>query len=99
MNALVHRDYASGSPVQIRVYNNRVTIAKKDLASTRKSVSINPLVAGAMFRSGQIEAWGRGIERIIKPCVADNVPEPEFIVTPRTFEAKMIKFKNEQNDL
>ena len=95
MNALVHRDYASGSPVQIRVYNNRVTIANdcrlpegttiKDLASAHKSVAINPLVAGAMSRSGQIEAWGRGIERIIKLCVADNLPEPEFIVTPRTF--------------
>jgi ATP-dependent DNA helicase RecG len=27
MNALVHRDYSTGSPIQIRIYNNRVTIA------------------------------------------------------------------------
>ena len=27
MNALVHRDYSTGSPVQIRIYSDRVTIA------------------------------------------------------------------------
>jgi len=26
-----------------------------------------------------------GIERIIKLCVDDNLPEPEFVITPRTF--------------
>jgi ATP-dependent DNA helicase RecG len=95
MNALVHRDYSTGSPIQIRIYNNRVTIANdchlpenttlSDLINAHKSVSINPLITGAIFRSGQIEAWGRGIERIMKLCIADNLPEPEFIITPRTF--------------
>jgi len=55
------------------------------LVNAHKSVSINPLITGAIFRSGQIEAWGRGLERIIKLCVADNLQEPEFIITPRTF--------------
>lgn len=95
MNALVHRDYSTGSPIQIRIYDDRIYIANDcrlpegttitDLASAHKSVSINPLIASAIFRSGQIEAWGRGLERIIKLCVADNLPEPEFIITPRTF--------------
>ena len=95
LNALVHRDYSTGSPIQIRVYDDHVTIANdcrlpegttlSGLMNAHKSVSINPLIANAIFRSGQIEAWGRGIERIIKLCVADNLPEPEFIITPRTF--------------
>ena len=95
MNSLIHRDFSTGSPIQIRIYNDRVTIdndcrlpegtSLSDLINAHKSVSINPLVAGAIFRSGQIEAWGRGIERIINLCVADNLPEPEFIITPRTF--------------
>ena len=50
------------------------------------------LVAGAIFRSGQIEAWGRGIERIIKLCIDDNLPEPEFVITPRTFDTAFILF-------
>jgi ATP-dependent DNA helicase RecG len=95
MNAIVHRDYSTGSPIQIRIYDDKVIIANDchlpegttiaDLATAHKSVSINPLVASAIFRSGQIEAWGRGIERIIKLCIADNLPEPDFFVTPRTF--------------
>jgi hypothetical protein len=28
------------------------------------SLPHNPLIAGGFFRSGQIEAWGRGIEKI-----------------------------------
>ena len=95
MNAVVHRDYSTGSPIQIRVYDDHLTIANdcrlpegttlSGLINAHKSVSINPLVASAIFRSGQIEAWGRGLERIIKLCVDDNLPEPEFIITPRTF--------------
>ena len=95
MNALVHRDYSTGSPIQIRVYDNRVTIANacrlpegttwESLSSAHTSLPHNPLVAGAMFRSGQIEAWGRGIERIINACVVDKLPAPSFVITPRSF--------------
>jgi ATP-dependent DNA helicase RecG len=109
MNALVHRDYSTGSPVQIRVYDNRVTIANdcrlpegttlSGLINAHKSVSINPLLTGAIFRSGQIEAWGRGIERIIKLCVADHLPEPEFFITPRTFTICFHTRDNHRNDL
>ena len=77
------------------IYDDHLTIANdcrlpegttlSGLINAHKSVSINPLVASAIFRSGQIEAWGRGLERIIKLCVDDNLPEPEFIITPRTF--------------
>ena len=108
MNALVHRDYSTGSPIQIRVYDNHVTIANdcrlpegttlSGLINAHKSVSINPLIASAMFRSGQIEAWGRGIERIVNLCVADNLPEPEFIITPRTFTIYFHTRDNERNE-
>jgi len=107
MNALVHRDYSTGSPIQIRIYDHQVTIANdcrlpegttlSGLMSAHKSVSINPLVAAAIFRSGQIEAWGRGLERIIKLCVADNLPEPEFIITPRTFTIRFHVRENKIN--
>jgi len=32
-----------------------------------------------------IEAWGRGIEKMKKGCVDDNLSEPEFEVTPTMF--------------
>jgi ATP-dependent DNA helicase RecG len=95
LNALVHTDYSAGSPVQIRIYDDKVTISNdcrlpegttiRELASAHRSVNINPLVSAVIFRSGQTEAWGRGIERIIRLCIEDNLPEPEFFITPRTF--------------
>ena len=52
----------------------------------------NPLIAGAFFRSGQIEAWGRGIEKITETCKAWGKPEPFYKI--RTNEV-MIGFNTE----
>lgn len=38
------------------------------LLSSHRSFPYNPDIANAFFRSGEIEAWGRGIERIITAC-------------------------------
>ena len=38
----------------------------------------NPLIAGAFFRSGQIEAWGRGIKKIADACKSWGKLEPFF---------------------
>lgn len=40
------------------------------------SLPHNPDVANAFFRAGEIEAWGRGIERIFAACRAEHAPEP-----------------------
>jgi ATP-dependent DNA helicase RecG len=40
----------------------------------------NPLIAGAFFRSGQVEAWGRGIEKIAKVCKQWGKLEPFYEV-------------------
>lgn len=71
LNALVHRDYAIGAPVQIRVYEDRLRIwnpavlpdgwTVKTLLGTHSSTPFNPSIAHVFFRSGEIETWGRGI--------------------------------------
>jgi ATP-dependent DNA helicase RecG len=38
----------------------------------------NPLVAAAFFRAGYVESWGRGIEKMLRECVAHDVPAPLF---------------------
>ncbi len=38
----------------------------------------NPDIANTFFRAGEIEAWGRGIERIITACKNDGFSTPEF---------------------
>ncbi len=44
------------------------------------SIFHSPLfsVARAFFRAGMIEAWGRGIEKILAACQAAGVPTPEL---------------------
>jgi ATP-dependent DNA helicase RecG len=53
-----------------------------DLLAPHTSKPHNPLIAGAFFRSGQIEAWGRGIERIATACKSWGKPEPFFRLRP-----------------
>jgi ATP-dependent DNA helicase RecG len=37
----------------------------------------NPLLAGAFFRAGEIEAWGRGVQRVFEACRQAGAPAPE----------------------
>ena len=86
LNALVHRDYAVGAPVQIRVYENRLKIwnpavlpegwTLENLLADHSSSPYNPDVANAFFRAGEIETWGRGIQRIFEACENAGTPAP-----------------------
>lgn len=88
LNAVIHKDYARGAPIQISVYDNKLmlwnpgelpqhwTIAK--LKGKHASHPFNPDIANAFFRAGQIEAWGRGIERIVEACREAGTPAPDL---------------------
>jgi ATP-dependent DNA helicase RecG len=90
LNAIVHKDYSTGNPIHIHIYPDKVLIYNdgrlpenwtvENLFEPHTSKPHNPLIANAFFRSGQIEAWGRGIERIIEACKEWNMPEPFFKV-------------------
>ena len=38
----------------------------------------NPDIANTFFRAGEIEAWGRGIDRIVTACKNAGFSTPEF---------------------
>lgn len=88
LNAVIHKDYSSGNPIQISVYENKimfwnagqlpVNFTIDTLFKKHPSIPYNPLIASAFFRAGYIEAWGRGIEKITNECRLANVPLPEF---------------------
>lgn len=88
LNAVVHKDYASGVPVQIRVHDDQLALwnpgelpdqwTLQRLLGKHPSRPFNPLLANAFFRAGYIEAWGRGIDRIHRECRAHRIPEPLF---------------------
>lgn len=38
----------------------------------------NPLIANTFFRSGYIESWGRGIEKINRECREHGIDPPDY---------------------
>jgi ATP-dependent DNA helicase RecG len=88
LNAIAHKDYASGIPVQISVYDDKIMLwnpgqlpsdwTVEQLTEKHSSQPFNPDVANAFFRAGLIESWGRGIERVFNACLQAGAPEPEW---------------------
>ena len=89
LNAVVHKDYSSCNPIQISVYEDKIYIwndgeMPPNLDSTDKlfmkhsSKPYNPKLANIFFKSGMIEAWGRGFEKIREACVLYDGPLPEY---------------------
>ena len=87
LNALVHRNYM-GSNIQIRMYDDRFCIwnegslpeglSLEALKRQHPSRPRNPIIADVCFKGGYIDAWGRGIAKIINACNQAGLPEPEI---------------------
>ena len=85
---IVHKDYGSGIPIQISVYEHQIVVwnpgqlpqdwTLERLLGKHSSTPYNPLIANAFFRTGYIEAWGRGIEKIHRECREHDIPPPVF---------------------
>ena len=88
LNSVVHKAYESLTPIQIAVYDDKMEIFNcgylpegwtiENLLGSHRSRPYNPDIANAFFRAGEIETWGRGIERIINGCKAAGCPVPTF---------------------
>jgi len=88
LNAIAHKDYSGGVPIQISVYRDKIIFWNegqlpenwtiKNLLVKHASRPYNPDIAIALFRSGYIESWGRGTIKIIKECKQAGLPEPVF---------------------
>ena len=89
LNAIIHRDYSVNTPIQIRIYNDRISVCNpcelpdkwtvEKLLKKHSSRPFNPLIANAFFRAGLIEAWGRGIQRMFDSCKNAGTPKPRII--------------------
>lgn len=87
LNAINHKLYETGVPIQISVYEDHLEIfnmgewPKRLPADTRiydkhESVPRNPKIADVAFRSGDVEAWGRGFLKIKAECSQIGAPLP-----------------------
>ena len=86
LNAIAHKDYSSGIPIQISVYPDHIvcwnsgqlpenwTVNK--LFEKHSSEPFNPAIAQTFFRAGDIESWGRGYRRMATLMTQANLLPP-----------------------
>jgi ATP-dependent DNA helicase RecG len=88
LNAVAHKDYTGPYPVQISVYVDKIMIwnygrlpedwTVEDLFDKHSSQPRNPDIATAFFRSGYVESWGRGMDKMKSLCLEAKIPVPQF---------------------
>jgi ATP-dependent DNA helicase RecG len=88
INAVCHRDYTISSNVEIRIFDDKLTvwspgglplgITIADLFKPHSSALRNKGIAGIFYDVGLIEQWGSGIDKMRKNCIKAGIPEPQF---------------------
>lgn len=89
LNAVVHRDYTNPSDIQVKIFDNKITIFSpgrlyggltiEDLQTDHYQSHLrNKLIAEAFYLTGNIEKYGSGFIRIRKEL--ETYPEVEFSV-------------------
>lgn len=92
LNAIWHKKYESGIPIQISVYEDKIYISNcgklpdtwtvDNLFQKHSSIPYNPIIANVFYLVGLIESWGRGIEKIVDACKENNTPTPIYTIHP-----------------
>ena len=89
-NAFCHRDYLDLGAVQVDIFWDSVDIyspgtfannaSPEDYLSgkAKESRPRNPLIARTLYRSGDIEVYGTGLQRIKQACDAQGTPVSVF---------------------
>lgn len=102
LNAVAHKDYSGGAPIQIKVFKDRIMIWNDgqlpdnwtiaNLLKKHASKPYNPDIANTLFRSGYIESWGRGIEKMMNYCLEARIPAPNYSFEGSDF---LVEFKKD----
>ena len=95
LNAIIHRNYQSNSPIFIRCYENNMSIwndgelleplTLEDLYQEHPSKLRNPLIGNVFYIAGYVETWGRGTLLMSKDCLDNGYPEPVFSISSGGF--------------
>lgn len=102
-NAIAHNCYMYGTPIQIRVMDDSMTISNRcilpenwtvdTLMEVHDSIPYNPDIANVFFRAGFIENWGQGIQKICNECegIGAELPVYELVGTTLRIHFKALK--------
>ena len=99
-NAIAHNCYMYGTPIQIRVMEDAITISNScilpegwtvdTLLEPHDSKPYNPDIARVFYRAGFIENWGQGIQKICDECQGIGAELPVYELLGTTLR---IRFK------
>lgn len=92
-NAIAHNCYMCGTPIQIKIMDDAITISNScilpegwtvdTLMKPHDSKPYNPDIANVFYRAGFIENWGQGIQKICDECreIGAELPVYELVGT------------------
>jgi hypothetical protein len=89
INAVIQRDYSTADgAVLLAIFDDHVEvwsagkypsgITPESLTRAHLSVQRNPIIAEVFYRTGLIEKWGRGDNRVAEMCTAAGIAPPKF---------------------
>lgn len=55
---------------------NELTV--ETIKQSHRSFPQNPIIAEALFKTGFLESWGTGVQRMMDACKDAGLPEPEY---------------------
>ena len=104
LNLLAHRTWWGEARVpSVNIFDDRVEFMNpgafppgtkpKDFLRRPHSEPVNEKIANALFKSGEMEGWGRGIPDIYTLCKESGMPEPEFDFV-QNYVCLTIRFKS-----
>ena len=103
VNAHCHRNLTDEACVQVSIYDDRLEVSSpgglyngltyEDIMHGRSRLR-NRTLANVFNQMGLIEAWGTGIQRIQELAKEYNLPAPEFIDLPESFQVNL--YRNQQ---
>ena len=86
-NSIIHKDY-TGVFIQMKIYDDRIILWNEGMLIDNYTVETllgdhssrprNRNIANVFYRAGFIEAWGRGISKILNGFIAVGLPAPTF---------------------
>ncbi|MCL1984242.1 MAG: putative DNA binding domain-containing protein [Methanomassiliicoccaceae archaeon] len=102
LNSIIHSDYGTMTPIQIKVFPDSLTIFNdgsppidwtvETLLKSHRSHPGNPSMATVFYRAGMVESFGRGIKKIMDAYKGRDAKPPVFEFTQSEFN---VTFFNE----
>lgn len=90
-NALLHSDWSSNNPIKIKVGEGYLSITNsvkldryctdaEDYIRSRNAVPQNPVLTNVLWRSGYINNWQEGVDKIDRHCQSHGCETPRYII-------------------